>query len=194
MSDLAEQKRRFRKQAIARRETLSPEQRQDFSLAACNRLLTLDLYRNAGAIHAFVPFGSEIDTRPIIEQAWADGKTVVFPVTDRKNDTLIHRAAQNWEQFTPGYAGILEPSGACPEFPLGDLDLILVPGMAYDRQGYRMGYGGGYYDRFLPQTRAVTVGLAFNVQLVDEVPREVHDLPVMLLITETETIEIDRNR
>ncbi len=181
-------KKIFRKSALSRRNEIPSDVRMEKSAKICKRFLNLPQYRTASAIHLFVPFGTEIDTREIIETAWLDGKTCVFPFTDRKNDRLLHRSAAGWDQFISGYAGILEPSGNCPTFSVEKLDIVIVPGMAFDRDGFRMGYGGGYYDRFLPHSKALRVAPAFSEQLVEQVPRETHDLPVSLILTEEESI------
>jgi len=178
----------YRKQYLALRDALSSSVQASKSAKMSDRLMQLEEYRQANTIHAFISFGSEIDTRLIIENAWANNKQVVCPVTDTKNKCLTHHQVFGWNDFTTGYAGILEPKAGCPEIELAKLELILIPGMAFDAFGFRMGYGGGYYDRFLPQTNAVCIAPAFESQIIERVPHCMHDQQIDLLVSDKRVI------
>lgn len=175
--------------AIRKRDAIPPETRAEKSLIVARRLLGLQQYINAEAIHSFIPFGSEIDTTAIIEDAWFRKKRVICPRTHFKKKLLTHHEVCSWDDFTTGFAGIREPLKACRQVDVHEFDLILVPGMAFDTQGYRMGYGGGFYDIFLADSEAFKIAPAFEEQVTRKVPRCDHDQQVDLIITDHRIIE-----
>jgi 5-formyltetrahydrofolate cyclo-ligase len=134
----------------------------------------------------FVSFGSEIDTIPMIERALALGKRVAAPRADPVSRTLTPcELPSPSEDLVPGAHGIREPKPHCPPVDPAELDLVVVPGVAWSEDGYRIGYGGGYYDRFLERcVRAARVGLGFEMQVMPEVPHGQADLPVDILVTD----------
>jgi 5-formyltetrahydrofolate cyclo-ligase len=134
-------------------------------------------YADAGTVMAFVGVKGEPDTEPLFARLAAAGKTLVLP---RMVDRQIEPALVGDGLVAAGF-GLLEPTGAVVD-PMS-IDLVIVPGLAYTMDGYRLGYGGGNYDRFLPLTRAATIGVCFVEQVVDTVPLEPHDLPVQAVIT-----------
>jgi len=134
----------------------------------------------------FVSFGSEIDTVPMIEAALAQGKRVAAPRAHPESRELTPCEIRNIaEDLAPGAHNIREPKAHCQPVSLDQIDLVIVPAAAWGDDGYRVGYGGGYYDRFLSRLpRATRVGLGFEMQVVPRVPREPQDLPVDILVTE----------
>jgi len=181
--DLKSKKKALRRRVISLRDALDTETISRRSAAARQSLFGTDAYQNAHTVHLFVPFGTEVDTRPILEDLWTRDVRAVLPrvAPDRQLD---HLAVTGWEELEPGAYSIPEPVAHCPAVDPALVDLILVPGVAFDRQGGRLGYGGGYYDRFLETCPAPRVALAFDLQMVDEVVREDHDLLVDEIITE----------
>lgn len=158
------------------------------SLTIARELWNLDAYRRAGRLMTYVAFKKEVQTETIIREALSQGKQVAVPLCSKPERRLIASRLLDFPgDLAAGTWGIPEPR---PEAlrPLDPktLDLVLVPGVGFDRQGYRLGYGGGYYDRFLRRLApgCLCVGLAFSLQVVDELPREHHDRPVDLVITE----------
>jgi len=144
----------------------------------------------AGAVvSAFWPMGEEIDTRPLIERLHAAGHRVCLPVMQGAGKPLIFRAWEPGQVLQPGGFGTSEPG---PDAALCEPDVLLVPLLAFDRLGYRLGYGGGFYDRTLaalrPQRSVLAFGLAFAAQEVDKVPREATDEPLDKVITERRVI------
>ncbi len=174
----------IRKQLFTLRNAMSKDERQEKSLRACQRLMDLPAFAKARAIHAFVPFRSEIDTRPVIKQAWKAAKKVALPKVVACDHTMRNIWTQSWDQLEAGYMGIPEPKAELPDAELSKLELIVVPGAAFDRFGGRMGYGGGFYDRFMLQSPALRVGFCFDLQVIDAVPHCAHDLQVDLLVTD----------
>ena len=181
--DLKRRKRALRREVRARRDALPPEERERLGQAVARNLLTLPEVRQASTVMAFSSFGSEVDTRPIIEQLARDGRRVVLPRVEGR--TIVPVGYRSGDPVKPSSLGALEPAGGDPVRP-EEIDVVIVPGLAFDRRGHRVGYGGGFYDRFLGRLRpdALTVGICFSVQVVDEVPHGRGDRPVDLVVTE----------
>jgi 5-formyltetrahydrofolate cyclo-ligase len=138
-------------------------------------------------------FRSEWETRPLVAAALAAGKTVGAPRVEAATRMLeLRRVADLDADLAPGYRGIAEPLPHCPPLALAAIDWVLVPGVAFDTSGYRIGYGGGYYDRLLPLLRADArrVSGVFELQLVEQVPAAPHDLTVDAIVTERRTLEL----
>lgn len=132
----------------------------------------------------------EVDTVFIIEQLWKMNKKVVVPKCSPKTRTMQFYEIETFAQTERAFQAILEPIPELTErVEKQQIDVIIVPGVVFDRRGYRIGFGGGYYDRYLPDFDGVCISLAFDEQLLNEVPRESHDLPVHILITEREKIQ-----
>lgn len=164
-------------------------------------LLSLPWFARAGTIMFYAPYRGEVDVSGAIASALLSGKRVALPRIRRKRP-VDERAAPNagvmdaylianWPgDAVSGAYGILEPGSWCPPVEPPELELVVVPGVAFDRLGFRLGYGGGYYDRFLGQVRpgCPAVGVAFDLQVVPELPRGEHDRRVDAVVTESEII------
>ena len=161
--------------------------------AAVAALLALPCYKEADAVFTYIGMVDEIDTMPLIERANADGKTVACPqVTGRE---MVFRRVRSADDARPGCMGILEPSDTAILDPLDfEKPLFIMPGLAFCRDGRRVGYGGGYYDRYLEKRRGIMrVALACSFQILPSLPADPYDIPLGdLLITEKEVIEIGR--
>ncbi len=157
------------------------------------RLVRLAAYRRAKAVFCYVSVGSEVNTRSILGRILRDGKTLTVPMAlggGRMKALRIHQA--NRDLRRTGLFGIPVPSRSSHRrISLKTLDLVIVPGVAFDAAGHRLGRGGGYFDRFLSRipARVPRVGLAFEFQKVRKVPKHPHDEPVHWLITEKKTYE-----
>ncbi len=164
------------------------------SYAACKSLLALSEYRDAQVIMLYLPIPEEVDTAEVALHAWQTGKTVLTPKVSMAQRHLMPLEIKSLDDdLTAGQFGILEPTNG-QVWPLEDIDFIIVPALAYDRNGGRLGRGGGFYDRFLAHTevKAVTCGLAFSEQLVDELPIHAHDYPVQILVTDKDVIRFQQ--
>jgi 5-formyltetrahydrofolate cyclo-ligase len=176
-------KRALRREARSRRNGLSADQRERMSEDVARCVLALPAVAHASTVMAFSSFGSEVDTGPIIEQLARDGRRVALPRVEGGNIVPVeHRPG---DPTKPSSFGALEPSQGERVRP-EEIDVVIVPGLAFDRSGHRVGYGRGFYDRFLGALRpdALAVGICFSVQLVDEVPHGRGDRPVDLVVTE----------
>jgi 5-formyltetrahydrofolate cyclo-ligase len=185
-------KAEIRARLRARREAVSAQAAALASEELAGHLVALPEFDAATTVAIFCAFRAEIDPMALLDLPGAAGKRICLPRTHRRPARLTFHSiptppgatrASVRAGLVPGAYGILEPTG--PEVPLHALELVVVPALAFDRQGYRLGWGGGYYDRVLAElpARAVTVGVGFAFQVVDELPREPHDLPVMRVLT-----------
>lgn len=177
----------LRKQILAERDGLSPDERKKKSSAIEERLFSLREFRNARTVLFFASFRSEVETLPMIRRALADGKRVVLPKVKGKELELfeIHDIERDIDQ---GAWGIPEPRESRTA-RVDDIDLIVVPGAAFDTQGNRIGYGGGFYDKLLPLYKGRTVALSYELQIVPAVPADAHDIPIQKIITEKRIID-----
>lgn len=177
------------------RDSLPPHERATAEAVIYERLFSLPVWKAAPLICGYASTRSELDTTPIWRRAIADGKTYALPVTvtDAREGQMIFRVLSGYEpdRLTAARFGLKEPDESCPTLCKKDFTnaLILVPALAFDNDGYRLGYGGGYYDRFLRSLQAanipiITVGAVFAACRTDILPRESHDIPVDLIIDE----------
>jgi 5-formyltetrahydrofolate cyclo-ligase len=185
-----ETKAGIRHRLIAARRAIEPPQREAWTASITTRLEALQAWRDARVIHAYVgALDGEVGTRAIVERALAEGRTVACPRVRREPPGLASYAIRSLDDLVAGPRGLWEPDPDRGEaVPDSALDLVLVPGIAFDRRGWRIGFGAGYYDRFLAGVAAATVGLAFSLQILDKLPVEPHDVPVDWIMTEGETI------
>jgi 5-formyltetrahydrofolate cyclo-ligase len=183
----------LRHSALAARDALPAEDRARLSAAICKRAATLPELVAASTIMLFASFRSEIDTDPLIAWALGAGKVVCLPRILGPRRMAAFRICDPAAELEPGTWGIPEPCDACELVDPQDVDAVLVPGAAFDATGNRCGYGGGFYDTFLPLMRpdAVRVALAFDAQMVEDLPCEPHDLPVTAIVTETRVVRPD---
>lgn len=153
--------------------------------AILQNILSLPEYQNAKTIFAYYSMGIEPDTLSIIQHALENGKTVAIPRTFDKG-AMEARVITNLDGLVIGKYDIPTAPADAPLLETADIDFVLVPAVAFDRRGYRLGRGGGYYDRFLGKSSSFSVGLAFEKALLDAVPTEAHDMPTHCLVTEKE--------
>lgn len=177
------------------RGELTQAERTAAEAAIYESLFSLPAWREATVICGYMSVRGELNTFPILRRAVAEGKTVALPVTitDASEGRMIFRSLPDgdFDLLAPARFGIPEPDKACPELSPADFSraLILVPALAFDHEGYRLGYGGGYYDRFLRELLeakipVTTVGLAFSACVTDILPRNSHDIPVQFILDE----------
>ncbi|MDY6825747.1 MAG: 5-formyltetrahydrofolate cyclo-ligase [Bacillota bacterium] len=189
-------KKELRRLIIDRRDRLSDEQINAKSFQIAERLFSLPAYQSAETVMFFISFGSEVVTRPMVERVIEEGKTALAPKTKPKSRELIPSRILDWEEdLAPGSYGIPEPKeGKLRPYLPDVIDLLIVPGVAFDNDGNRLGYGGGYYDRFFPllKSNVPLVALAFEIQIVPSVPVESWDRPVDFIITESKVINASR--
>ena len=175
-------KKALRREIGAKKSALSAQEIESRSAILAQKLYETEQYRQAKSLYAYLSFNQEVRTNPIIERAWADGKRVAVPKVIGKDMAFIWLT--DFNQLGEGYYGIPEP---IEDGPVADdkTALVLMPGLAFDPQGHRVGYGGGFYDRFLEQEpNHPLVALCFDFQMLDHLEVESHDVPVDLVITD----------
>lgn len=180
---LKQQKRALRREMLVRRDAMPQRDRAERSGRIAERLLALPEVAEARTVMAFSSFGSEVDTEPILDGLIARGVRLCLPrISGGEIEAVGYRPG---EAVITSAFGALEPA-AGPVLADIELDAVVTPGVAFDRRGFRVGYGGGYYDRLFRRTRPDTfrVAIGFQVQAVEAVPRGTTDLPVDALVTE----------
>jgi 5-formyltetrahydrofolate cyclo-ligase len=189
---LRDAKRALRDRIVGLREALPAATRASASQAIARRIAALASFERARCVILTLPYRSEWDARLLMRHALADGKTVAVPRVDTAARMLRALIVEDPDHdVEPGYRGIPEPRASCREMPRTDIDWVLVPGIAFDAAGRRLGYGGGFYDRLLPLLRAAAprIAGAFDVQIVDTVPAASHDVGVDCVVTESRTLQ-----
>jgi 5-formyltetrahydrofolate cyclo-ligase len=162
---------------------------EDYSDKIAKNLYNLENWSQAKMIGITISKPPEVDTYQIIRAAWESGKEVVIPKCLPKEKLLSFRKITNFSQLESVFYGLLEPKiEETIEVKPEDIDLLIVPGLAYTRNGYRLGFGGGYYDRFLTDYKGNTLSLAFHIQVIPQFDIEHHDIPVSKIITNHEVI------
>lgn len=184
----SEEKYRIRQQILSMRNGLDEETRQEFSHKIVTTFLGLNLVVNARAIHTYLSFGTEVETSEILAAGFATDKKIITSVIAPVDGTLVHTEITPHTRFTRGKFGVPTPVGSTTvttiELGLTPDDIIAVPIVAFDRRRNRLGYGKGYYDRFLSETTATRVGLAFSCQEAPLIPAEPHDALLDIIVTE----------
>lgn len=187
-------KHSFRKKLLSERNKLSPEIILKNSNKITESLIKLAVYQQSVNIMLYIATPSEVQTQEIIKSAQKDNKKIFVPLVIKKNQPMLPSLVNDWEnELTESYLGILQPKREFFRiYPPHILDLVIVPGVAFTTQGYRLGRGGGYYDDFLNQLEPKTfsIALAFEMQILNEIPLEKKDIPVDCIITEERVIQL----
>lgn len=190
-----QEKAAFRVQMTSMRDAIADELRREQSATACERLINWTEASGLRSVMAYASFRSELCLDSFIEWCWVKGVEVILPRCMPADRTMTLFRLENWNQLTLGAYGIREPDTAKAAALSADYlpDAVIVPGLAFDRRGGRMGYGAGYYDRFAERAdglmesrdqKLLWIGAGFEAQLVERVPLEVHDLRLDGVVTE----------
>ncbi len=178
-----------RKKLLEQRRALPEEQVRAMSQIIQERILELDAWKQAEEVLLYMPVRNEVDTKLLLEDAWGRGVRVLLPRCRRDRAGIMDPAAAAcFDDIKLGMLNIPEPDPeTCPVAKDWSPDVALIPAVAFDRRGYRLGYGGGYYDRFLAlhaMKNSLLIGLGYSFQLVDTLPTDQYDTPVKMLCTE----------
>lgn len=184
-----------RNQMLAMLNAMDKADHEEKSLEIIRRLIASEEYKNAQIIGVTISRFPEIDTRPLIETAWKDGKKIAVPKCNNATREMDFRIIPNFDSLETVYMDLLEPiveqtSSVSSE----EIQLQIVPGVVFSNEGFRIGFGGGYYDRYLAMFTGGTVSLAFDCQTGQSVPVESHDIPVNNIITEQKLIQCTSDR
>lgn len=186
-----ERKQELRAMALLKRRSIDPEELAALSSRVAANLRSLKEYKAATLVISYCAKDNEVQTRAIIERALEEGKRVAVIVTDVRTKTLSFSELESFEDdLAPGTFGILEPKpGKVRLIPFPQADLVLVPLVAWDEEGHRLGYGAGYFDRALAGARrTMKVGLALESQRLARIPESRHDVPLDVIVTERRVV------
>ncbi len=187
MQDIAAAKKSARRIYSELRSNIPEKVRKKKSCDILSKILTLSAYNNCDTVLTYMSFGSEVDTEALILRALKDGKKVALPVSEYDSLQLSFYEISSLSELAAGYKGILEPP-PCPDNLVRDFEnaICIVPGLAFDKNGYRLGYGKGFYDRFLPSFTGTSVGIAFDECITDSVPIDSYDCKLDILVSDSD--------
>ena len=174
------------------RNNMTENEVKEKSSLASDCFLKSEFYKNAKCIMLYTRLGNETDTKDIINQALSDNKKLVFPVTDGKSGKITLYYADGSTEFVIGTFSVSEPKNSDLADPLA-IDVILIPGIAFDKSGNRVGFGKGCYDMFLPKTKAIKIGFCYHFQICDKIPADQHDIKMDYIITEMGITDCDKS-
>lgn len=185
------EKKKIREEILELKGKLGENDLKYYSDTIINKVYDSNFFKDAHTIMTYISFENEVDTHEFIKNSIKMGKEIVVPITIAQTKELKVSKLMNFNELEIGFYNILTPKKEFIRFiDPKEIDLIIVPGVAFDRKGYRIGYGGGYYDRFLSQLDEVDkISLAFQLQVIEEVPKEYFDIPVDFIFTENEIIQ-----
>ncbi len=178
------EKARLRKQFLDARDSLSADFIKITSKQIRDSLRKVDFFRNAKSIGSYFAIGSEVKTQEILQEILNLGKQVALPKVVK--NTLIFKKITNFSDLEVGNFSVMEPKDRCEI--IKNLDVILVPAIALTREGYRLGYGFGYYDKYLKEKKAKTIALSYAKQIIKSFPHDDHDIKINCIVTEDEII------
>lgn len=188
-AEMETQKKQLRLRLLQQRRDMVTKQKQTIDRQICQRVLESEEYQHAKVVFAYWSTEEEIDTHAILADAWKQGKRVCVPKCLRGH-RMIARQIRSEADLTEQTFGIPEPGAQCTEISPDEIDLCLVPALACDASGVRLGYGGGFYDRFLPQTAGFRMALCAQERLLPDVPAQEHDIHCDCVVTEHEVMRV----
>jgi len=180
------QKKEIRTKINDKRKNLSSLIKQQYNLKIVEKLTALAEWEKAKNILIYVSHDFEVDTHQIIRSCF-DIKSIIVPKTHKNDHSLTLHKIDSFDDLKKGNYHILEPLSHTKQIDPEDIDLAIIPGVAFDLKGHRIGYGKAYYDKLNRNLKCPKIGLAYNLQIVDNIPAEKHDEPVDILITENNT-------
>ena len=181
-------KERLREKILEKRNLLTKKEVIKKSEKILKKLSSLHEFKKAKTVMFYVSKDNEVYTHDMIKDLIGK-KKIIVPVTDFKNKDLILSELKDFSDLEPSYYGVLEPKKVRKVDP-NNVDIVIVPGAAFDKKGNRIGYGEGYYDNFLRKIKALKIGLGFDFQVVDEIKAEEFDVSVDVIVTEKEVIRV----
>lgn len=184
-------KKDLRDRMKKRRADIAHDEKAEMSAAIISSLTELDEYRQARALLTYVPLRTEVDTYPLIEQALKDGKRVAVPRCIEGKSHMEFYFIHGVNELEKGSFSLLEPRPRRERLYTDHIGFCVLPGLAFDRKGTRLGYGSGYYDRFLQKFKGITAGVCFSPLLSEKpLPTGRYDIPANIVVTDKEVIRI----
>lgn len=182
----------LRAQMRSLRRDYPPERQREDAERVFARIRALEAYQSAQTVMAYMAARGELSVQMVIDDVLARGRHLALPRCEGAG-VMTARWVMRMDDLAPGAYGLLEPKEDCGQIPPQEIDFVLVPGVAFDRAGHRVGQGGGYYDRFLPKTRAVRAGVCHDFALLERVQTSKHDQRMDALATPSELVLIGHN-
>lgn len=186
----------IRKEALKKRDAIDSTLREAKDILIKDRLFSLPEIHQAGVIFFFASFKSEVSTFPMIEEAYRLGKRIVFPKVDRKLKGLVLYEVKGLSELAPGCMDIPEPDVSEERrMDINDVDIVIMPGVAFDKKGNRIGYGAGFYDKLLSalKKQIPLIAITYEEQVLASLPSEPHDIKVHRIVTDKRLIECPLN-
>ncbi|WP_252236928.1 5-formyltetrahydrofolate cyclo-ligase [Clostridium sp. CH2] len=187
---IMEDKKKLRREILKLRKEIDSEEKKNFDNIIHNKFLKSKFYSQCKNIFVYISYDSEIDTKTLIRRALKDGKNIYVPRTNYETKLMEAIRIVSLENLTEDEHGILEPKENELATNLDNIDLIIMPGVAFDKNGGRMGYGGGFYDRYLNKCKKDIhkISLAYDFQVVGCIPMDKHDIRIDYIITNIKEI------
>jgi 5-formyltetrahydrofolate cyclo-ligase len=192
--DITDRKNAIRSDMRTRLATLTADQRAEWSTASCARLIRSVAFARASRVMLYMPMRSEVDVISVALEAFRLGKSVCVPRVDgsRKTMNAVEITSFDDESMDSDSLGVRAPKVG-QEIPHEEIDLVIVPGVAFDMHGFRLGRGGGFYDRYLARfsRNTATIGVCFDIQFVEEIPTEPTDIAVHAVVSDRRAVQRD---
>lgn len=183
-------KNHLRQSSRVKRDRFGDEYILHASEIVCELIAQTNEFLFADTVLLYFPINNEISPLPLMKAAIKMGKSVAFPVCQRADKTLLFRIVDGLDDLKQADFGLFEPNAALKVATPTEKTLCIVPAILFSREGYRIGYGGGYYDRFLKNFNGTSVGITYDELLFDSIPHEAHDVPLNMIISEREVLYI----
>ncbi|MBE6063382.1 MAG: 5-formyltetrahydrofolate cyclo-ligase [Clostridium butyricum] len=199
MNEISNKKKYIRRKMLEIRRNMNLEEKNNYDKIIMDMFFRSNYYKEANNIFIYISYDSEINTKYIIERAIKEGKNIYVPRTEFSTKLMNAVRIENFDNLIECKYGILEPKKKEPFINPNDLDLIVVPGVAFDKNGGRIGYGAGFYDRYFKRinndnnTRIKKLVLAYDFQLIDRVPIDEEDVLIDAVITEKQFVKLQGN-
>ena len=188
LDEIKRKKAEVRKEIVSKLREQDPSVRKGMSRKVQEALLSSEEFKDSQVVMTYVSLPTEVDTYEIMKKTLERGKKLAVPSIDIVSQQIVASELTSTNNLVEGHFGIYEPkNGAAKTIPLEEIDLIVIPGIAFDKKNMRLGRGKGYYDKFLANkglSSAKKIGLAFKFQVVDSLPSDPHDIPVSRVITD----------
>lgn len=190
IKNLKQKKIEIRSKHKKLRNNMTPEQKEKLDIALTENFINNPQYLSANVIFAFISKDIEVDTKGIIEDAFKKGKKVCVPRCNIEEKLMDYYYINSYDDLVKGAYGLMEPDvGKCKKVTDLSQGICLVPGLVYDREGYRLGFGKGYYDRFLVNFSGITIGVCYSRCVEDSLPRGYYDKHIDFVVTEKYTVD-----
>lgn len=186
-------KKNIREEIIDKRNNLILDIKQNYDSLIFEEIINSEIYKKSKKIFTYISFGSEVDTIKLINYSFSNNKEVYVPKINKQTKDMIALKIHNFNNMSVDKWGIIEPNSVDKTNIGTDFDLIIMPGIAFDKQGNRIGYGGGYYDKYISKLNNASnlLALAYDFQIIQDIESESHDIKVDFILTNKGFIKVN---